>query len=534
MNIAVEFYKRHGKIPSRYLVHEFRDNSVLRTIMKLPPVEQLKSIQKRGKNLVLTNKWNELTSDSHDKAFTVAKVMSADLLQEIYNHVEQAKRDGWTLDEFRKNLLPKLESAGWVGANPSRLKVIYETNMQVAYAKERYKQHKLVSDEYPYWRYEQVERITKNHDHSKYHNKIFRHDDPIWSSIYPPSAFGCKCTVTPMSEDDVQGMTISKGTDFKDIEPPNLDLLKAWEPKTDKYVTGIKKQLESMLSQRSQLTPLSRDDEAVKFGKHIVANIKSTVNHEVVDRNLFEERVAARYKKNAGKMLKYFDDVTDRLNSLMLADETKLSIRVSEDALKMIINDGRFKSQFETSTSGGLLNKDVRVKVESQLFGYDKNTPDKFRPIYGYFRDGSIGKGKGQDSTEDYGEIIVVLKNSKKEMSTMVVGDSLGFGRRQAPYKAGEFKTESLFGSVNIGEWGGKEVREYYLPGEFIIDTIIKTEAKDLTLKQLTNLGGTPNYIEAQIHGQVTLDDVDYIEISSPNPKIEALAKLKGIKVIIK
>lgn len=248
MSIAVEFYKRHGKTPARYLVHEFRDNSVLRTIMKLPPREQLKTLQKRGKNLVLTTKWNELSSGSHDKAFTVAKVMSADLLQDIYNHVEQAKRDGWTLDEFRKNLLPKLESAGWVGANPSRLKVIYETNMQVAYAKERYKQHKLVSDEYPYWRYEQVERETKNHDHSKYHNKIFRHDDPIWSSIYPPSEYGCKCTVTPMSEDDVQGMTISKGTDFKDIEPPNLDLLKAWEPKTDKYVSGIKKQLESILS----------------------------------------------------------------------------------------------------------------------------------------------------------------------------------------------------------------------------------------------------------------------------------------------
>lgn len=328
MNIAVEFYKRHGKIPSRYLVHEFRDNSVLRTIMKLPPQEQLKSLQKRGKNLVLTNKWNELTSDSHDKAFTVAKVMSADLLQDIYNHVEQAKRDGWTLDEFRKNLLPKLESAGWVGANPSRLKVIYETNMQVAYAKERYKQHKLVSDEYPYWRYEQVERETKNHDHSKYHNKIFRHDDPIWSSIYPPSEYGCKCTVTPMSEDDVQGMTISKGTDFKDIEPPNLDLLKAWEPKTDKYVSGIKNQLESMLNKAEPV---------------------------VEDLNIYDELPTLRYCTK------------DVFDSSWAKDDPKMKDNVYE----FLGNKYMHRKDFLRLFAGGLYNSMTSIRIYKTPTGYD-------------------------------------------------------------------------------------------------------------------------------------------------------------------
>jgi hypothetical protein len=36
--------------------------------------------------------------------------------------------------------------------------------------------------------------------------KIYRHDDPVWSFIYPPNDWGCQCTVEQLSEWDAKNM----------------------------------------------------------------------------------------------------------------------------------------------------------------------------------------------------------------------------------------------------------------------------------------------------------------------------------------
>lgn len=243
-NLEIEFYRRNKKLPARY---EFKRNSNLDIAFKLPPKAALEYLKNKTK-YITTEKWNELDTAAHDKAFTVAKVMSADLLQLIHDKVVKAKQTGMTLKDFQKELLPELEKAGWSGT-AGRLRVIYETNMRVAYAKEKYKAHKLMADRYPYWRYKQIEKKNKRLDHSKFHNKVFRHDDPIWSSIYPPSAFGCKCTIEPLSEAEVKslGLKIDDGSNY-DVPKPDLQVLSAWEPETNKYVASIRKQLQESIN----------------------------------------------------------------------------------------------------------------------------------------------------------------------------------------------------------------------------------------------------------------------------------------------
>ena len=67
----------------------------LQTAFKLPPERALEWLKQRGKNLKVSTNWDEMNSVAHDNAFTVSKVMSANLLQDIYNHVEKAKSEGW-------------------------------------------------------------------------------------------------------------------------------------------------------------------------------------------------------------------------------------------------------------------------------------------------------------------------------------------------------------------------------------------------------------------------------------------------------
>ena len=241
MNYFVEYYKSYGKVPC------YSFESPFEVSFKLPPEKALVWLKERCKNLKLSIDWDELNTEAHDKAFTVAKVLSADILQLLYDHVEKAKEEGQTLKQFREELLPKLQESGWSGATPSRLKVIYDTNMQMSYAKGKYRQQKLISNMYPFWKYKQIQRATKRHDHSILDGKVFKHDDPIWDLIYPPSGFGCKCSVIPIKD----GSQAEKGSDYlqqvKDSAEFQLTPLKAWKPDTEVYVSGIRDKLKGLL-----------------------------------------------------------------------------------------------------------------------------------------------------------------------------------------------------------------------------------------------------------------------------------------------
>nr|WP_237150649.1 MULTISPECIES: phage minor head protein [unclassified Pseudomonas] len=60
------------------------------------------------------------------------------------------------------------------------------------------------TDTHPYW------RVIAILDHSALHGQIFRHDDPIWATIYPPNGFNCRCRVIALSEAAVKrrGLTV--------------------------------------------------------------------------------------------------------------------------------------------------------------------------------------------------------------------------------------------------------------------------------------------------------------------------------------
>ena len=278
-NIWAEYYARTGMIPS--LVFEGFNPDI---VFDVPPKEALKNITDRGKNLITSERWDDLDSAGHDKAFTVAGVMKADMLQSIYNKIEKAKTEGTTLKDFQKDMLKTIADEGYTELSAGRLKTIYETNMMVSFAKNKYKQQKLSADIFPFWLYTQRQRKTKNKSHAKFHNKVFRHDDSIWSSIYPPSQFGCKCYVTALSESDMKrkGFELSKGDKFKDdiaeSDDFGLKILDAWEPDTTKYVDGIKKELDKILK---AVPP----EEAVVVTppKKVVDKIKQLTNDEVSD-----------------------------------------------------------------------------------------------------------------------------------------------------------------------------------------------------------------------------------------------------------
>ena len=182
----------------------------------------------KNKQLTLTYNHYELLKQAHDKAFTVAKVTRMDLLNDIHKSLVDALKTGKNFEAWKKSIIPTLEKKGWWGTqeitnpktgeikkviiNSNRLKKIYDTNMRVAYQKQRYEEMMKLPLS-TYWMYRSALLENTRDSHRKLHGSVFHRDHEFWQENYPPNDWNCKCTVTAHSKKDIEkrGLTPIEG-----------------------------------------------------------------------------------------------------------------------------------------------------------------------------------------------------------------------------------------------------------------------------------------------------------------------------------
>jgi len=181
---------------------------------------------------------------------------------------------------------------------------------------------------------------------------------------------------------------------------------------------------------------------------------------------------------------------------------TEVRIRVPEVVLGRIIDDGRLKSQFEVGRSRGMFDPDTRANTERIRFGYEAVWPDgnplnriefpvEQRPIYGY-----IGDVWEDGATDHYGNVVIRLRDTVDARTTVTGVDSLIFGTRT--------------------EYSQAAAVPYVEPTIAMMSTL-RGAADVLDSRNLEDLG-LGEYIEAQVHGQVTLDDIaEVVFTQGPN-----------------
>ena len=189
----------------------------LKYLIYLSPERAIKYLKDKGYKFSWN--WYEIWQDSHKKSFTVAKAMREDILVDIRKAVEQSMQEGLTLQQFKKELEPKLKSKGWWGkvsvsdgetietvqlGSVWRLKTIYRTNIQTSYMAGRYKAQVENTDNRPYWQYVAVMDRKTRESHAQLNGRVFRYDDPFWNDFYPPNAWGCRCRVRALSGDNIK------------------------------------------------------------------------------------------------------------------------------------------------------------------------------------------------------------------------------------------------------------------------------------------------------------------------------------------
>lgn len=169
-------------------------------------------------------------------------------------------------------------------------------------------------------------------------------------------------------------------------------------------------------------------------------------------------------------------------NSGML--EQPIMIRTDASAAKQIAADGRFKSQFETHSSRGIFDTTHRAEAEQKLFGAPADLDPALRPIYGAIDPVQLGY---KDGTLPYGNIRWILNDDVRARSTLVWGDSLDAADQS---RAVGVAWDSF--STDPAAWRTPYMREQLLRGD---------------PSRRWNVG----YIETQIHGGVSLSDVNHV-----------------------
>ncbi len=168
----------------------------------------------REKLNVPTPRWNALFRSAHAKAFTVAGALKEDLLIDLRKSVQKGIVDGTTLQTFRKEFDEIVQRHGWgyKGGRNWRTRVIYDTNLRSAYAAGRWKQFQDTATTRPYLRYRHGDSRVPRPEHLKWDGLILRHDDPWWSTHYPPNGWGCSCYAESLSDRELKAKGLAVST----------------------------------------------------------------------------------------------------------------------------------------------------------------------------------------------------------------------------------------------------------------------------------------------------------------------------------
>lgn len=193
----------------------------------LPNREAIASFD--GKVLLDSFGYLDVQAYEHAVAFTVAKMMDADLLAETKAALSDALKNGTDFREFKRRLKPYLMSKGWWGeqvmgdpkdgvikkvqlGSTRRLRTVYHTNLQTAYAAGQWQRIQQTKDAFPFLQYMPSVAGEPRQSHKKYYNLVLPVDHPLWQVIFPPNEWGCLCWVKQLTRAQAEAIGITDDT----------------------------------------------------------------------------------------------------------------------------------------------------------------------------------------------------------------------------------------------------------------------------------------------------------------------------------
>lgn len=221
------------------------DINDVNNLVKQKPKTLLEKLRLRSKNFIPTARFDELTAAQHRQAFTVAKIETANALQNIFDKLDNGIAEGKTIQEMKKDLLDYLPK--------SRLTTVIQTNLSQSYRQGRWEQQQKAKDfglNYLQWIHTNEGALGEREEHSALHMKVFRADDPWLLRNYPPCEYNCACYMRALTDSELaeMGLKVTDTTDLKDVAPEQFEIGSGYVPNLENFDNEIRNILETQLN----------------------------------------------------------------------------------------------------------------------------------------------------------------------------------------------------------------------------------------------------------------------------------------------
>lgn len=163
----------------------------------------------RAKGLAKSFAWQDIAKAAHDFYFTVAKMMSVSLLEDVRALIDLGIDEGTSPQKMRRDLKALLGERGWWGrqakvdpltgakeivrlGSDSRVRTIINTNLRTSYAAGRYARINRLKSTFPILVYKCIVDGRERDEHRAWNNVALLVSDPWWETHYPPCDWGCR------------------------------------------------------------------------------------------------------------------------------------------------------------------------------------------------------------------------------------------------------------------------------------------------------------------------------------------------------
>lgn len=207
-------------------------------------------------------------------------------------------------------------------------------------------------------------------------------------------------------------------------------------------------------------------------------------------------------------------------------DNSAYSMRFKSANIDKLIESGKFMNQFETGTSGGLVNAKYRRQATNQLFGLSGKRLKKSEfEKYGYFGNKDAIKDYTHNSTSwggvgQYGDVIIhFAKDKVANKTTFTVNNSLG----PAVYQ------ELVADNPNRPNLVG-------IDKELLKETVDLLKSGNIKTPEEASKALGVRYLETQYHGEIGVSDISSMYFTNNKPSEKQIQSLKefGINLYVK
>lgn len=207
---------------------------------------------RRRQVLMPDPEFRDLDAAARERSVWVAGVTDARVLQDVFDAIDAAVRDGEDMDTFKERVGVQLE-ASWGGEQPGRLENVFRTNVMSAYNGGRAAIMRDMQDERPFVRYDVIEDGRTSPICKKLAGKVLPSDSDFVEHHHPPLHYQCRTILSLLDHEEAHAEGVHKGTpDLGDDTPTDgfgkIPTPDSSEPDLSGFAPELRKALKDRIS----------------------------------------------------------------------------------------------------------------------------------------------------------------------------------------------------------------------------------------------------------------------------------------------